>query len=327
MPVPYSNLIMRKLIIFVAFLSISANLYADTIIMRNKTRLKGLVVDEYKDRVTISSIDGEKDIFSKDIERIEYDTPEQNFMQLGRMHELKGWNEKASFYYKKAMELNPEYKDAREAYLASHAKLWREEEERAKKEIERHTRALEWWKNRNIKPSVGSIDKVDSLKKVLGISLLEKDGSFIVEDVLVDSNAERAGIAKGDFLVGVWGKLIRHSRKEDIVNELLGPPYSEIRALIEKEIHVPREAGTKNLYKKLGIVLGFEYEGLVVKDVLPGKTGDLAGFKKGDFIIAVDRNITRYLPLDNVIALINSAKDNDVIFTIRRNITLMRGGG
>jgi C-terminal processing protease CtpA/Prc len=60
--------------------------------------------------------------------------------------------------------------------------------------------------------------------------------------------------------------------------------------------------------------------------VFSGKKGEQAGFKKGDFVIAIDKNVTRYMPIDSVIALINNPKNNKIVFTIRRNINLKREG-
>ena len=73
----------KIVLIFLGLIFIPTVIYADTIIMKDRTRMKGLVVDEYVDRVSLSTIDGEKYVFRKDIDRIEYDTPEQNFMQMG----------------------------------------------------------------------------------------------------------------------------------------------------------------------------------------------------------------------------------------------------
>lgn len=301
-------------------------LYADTVIMKDRKKFKGLVVEEYIDRITLSTVDGEINIFRKNIERIEYDTPEQNFMQLGRAYDDKGWYDKAAFYYKKAMEINPDYKEAREAYLASHAKMWRQEEKRTKKELERRNMVMDWWKNRNKEDVSTSEDRALLLKKALGISLLEKDGVFTISEVVPFSSAASVGIQEGDILVGIWGKLIRYSKMEEVINELLGPRHSEIRVLIEKNINVTAGGIDKNLYKELGIVLAFEYEGLVIKDVVGGKKGEVAGFKKGDFVTAVDNNVTRYLPLDSIIALINSSKNRNIVFTIRRTVNLKREG-
>lgn len=300
-------------------------LYADTLIMKDRKEVKGLVVDEYIDRITLNTVDGEKNIFRKDIERIEYDTPEQNFMQLGRAYDDKGWHDKAAFYYKKAMEINPDYKEARDAYLASHAKVWRQEEKMTRKEVERQGMVMDWWRDRNKEAFSAVTDKALLLKDALGISLIEKDEIFTIDEVRPHSSADRAGVKKGDILVSIWGRRIRYSRMEDVVNELLGPKYSEVKVLVEKEISIPVDDDDKSLYKELGILLAFEYQGLVIKDVVSGKKGEVAGFKKGDLVVAIDKNVTRYLPFDSVIALINSSKNNkDIIFTVRRTINLRR---
>lgn len=319
---------MRYVIVLVILIFIvTASLFADTVIMKDGKKVKGLVVNEYADRITLSTVDGEKDILRKDIERIEYDTPEQNFMQLGRSYDAKGLHDKAAFYYKKAMEINPEYKEAREAYLASHARMWRQEERMAKKELERQTIAMDWQRNINTESSSQEKDKKLLLRDVLGISLVEKDGVFTIDEVRPYSSAAKAGIEEGDFLVGIWGRLISYSKLEDVVDELLGPRHSEVRLQIERKISIQIDDTDRELYKDLGISLGFEYEGLAVEDVVLGQKAESAGFKKGDIVIVIDKTITRYLPLNNVIALINSARSNkNVVFTIRRKVNLRRGG-
>lgn len=320
---------MRYLLIPIIYVFVATSaLYADIVIMKDKTSVKGLVVDEYSDRITLNTVDGEKVVFRKDIDRIEYDTPEQNFMQLGNAYESKEWYDKAAFYYKKAMELNPDYKEARESYLACHAKLWRQEERMTKKEIERRSMAMEWRRNRNTKEKPAPKDKTALLRDTLGMSLTEKEGIFTITDIKPYFSADKAGIREGDILAGIWGKLVRYKEIKDVIDELLGPKYSEVRVLIEKNIAIPIEASYEDLYKELGIILGFEYEGLIVKDVIPDKPGALYGLEKGDYILAIDKNIARYLPLDSVIAIVNSAKDNkEVVFNIRRSVNLRREGG
>ena len=314
-------------ILLITVFIFTTTLFADTVVINTGKKIKGLVVDEYSDRITLSTSDGEEDILRQDIERIEYDAPEQNFMQLGRSYDEKAWYDKAAFYYKKAMEVNPNYKEAREAYLASHSKMWRQEEKMTKKELERQNMVMDWWRNRNKESVSQAKDKELLLKKILGFSLSEKNGVFTIDEAVPYSSAAKAGLKKGDLLVGIWGKLIRYSNMKEVLEELLGPKYSEVKVLIEKDISLELEDNISQLYKDLEISLGFEYEGLVVKDVAAESKGASAGFKKGDYVIAIDKNITRYLPLDSIIALINSAKNNkDIVFTIRRKVNLRRGG-
>jgi len=316
---------MHKIIIFIALILTVTTLYADTVILKNRTKVKGLVVDEYVDRIALSTIGGEKHILRKDIDRIEYDTPEQNFMQLGRAYDEKGWYDKAAFYYKKAMDINPDYKEAMDAYVASHAKMWREEEKRTKKDIELHNMAIEWQTRKNKKIENVVKSKESLVKESIGISLVEHEGVFRINEVIPGSSAYKSGIRKDDFLIGIWGRLVRYNKLEDVLKELIGPKYSEVKILVGKDIPVPVGAGM-NMYKELGVSLSFEYEGLMVKDIISDKKGELAGLKKGDFVIAIDNNITRYLPMDSVIALINNPKDNKIVFTVRRNINLRREG-
>jgi C-terminal processing protease CtpA/Prc len=317
---------MRKIILLIILVFVSTVLYADTVTMKDKTKVKGLVVDEYIDRIGLSTAEGEKHILRKDIDMIEYDTPEQNFMQLGRAYDEKGWYDKAAFYYKKAMDINPDYKEARDAYVASHAKMWREEEKRTKKDIDTRNMAMEWQRTRKNKQTEVVVKSKESLaKEKVGISLIENAGVFRINEVMPGSSADKAGIKKGDFLIDIWGRLIRYSKLEDVLNELIGPRYSEVKILIGKEISISLETGT-DAYKELGIFLSFEYEGLIIKDIIPGKKGEVSGLEKGDFVIAIDKNATRYLPIDSVIALINNPKNNKLVFTIRRHINLRREG-
>lgn len=316
---------MRKIILIVTLIFISTTLYADTVIMKNRTKVKGLVVDEYVDRIALSTTDGEKYILRKDIENIEYDTPEQNFMQLGRAYDERGWYDKAAFYYKKAMEINPDYREAREAYVASHAKMWHEEEKRTKKDIELHNMAREWQAKRSKKTESVVKSKESMVRESIGIGLAENEGVFKISEVVPGSSASKAGIQKGDFLVGIWGRLVRYSKLEDVLAELTGPKYSEIKVLVGKDIDVPVEAGV-NMYKEMGISLSFEYEGLTIKDITSGKKGEIAGLKKGDLVIAIDKNITRYLPMDTIIALVNGPKNDKIVFTVRRSVNLKREG-
>lgn len=315
------------ILIICVFVAVST-LYADTVLMKDKARVKGLVVDEYSDRITLNTVDGERTIFRKDIDKIEYDTPEQNFMQLGKAYELKEWYDKAAFYYKKAMELNPDYKEARESYLACHAKIWRQEERMTKKELERRSMVMEWRRDRNVKEKPMPKDKMELLRNTLGMSLSEQDGIFTIVDIRPYYSADKAGIREGDTLAGIWGKLIRYRDTKDVIEELLGPKYSEVRVLIERDVVIPIETPSGNLYKDLGITLAFEYEGLMIKDAAADKPGSLYGLAKGDYVLAVDNNVARYLPFDSIISIINSSGNNkDVVFSIRRSVNLRREGG
>ena len=265
---------MRHILIIIIFLFFVTSIHADTINMKNGDRIKGLVVDEYVDRITMNTVDGEKDILREDIEDVEYDTPEQTFIQLGKSYDAKGWYDKASFYYKKAMEINPDHNEARELYLASYTKSWRQKERITKKEIKWRNMIIDWWKDKDKKTPLPQKDYSSLLKKSLGFSLSEKGGYFKIASLRPYSMAAKSGIKKGDLLVGIWGRLIRYSKMKEVAEELLGPKHSELKILVEKKIVIPKKLKTDNLYKELGISLSFEYEGLLIKDITPGEKGE-----------------------------------------------------
>lgn len=321
--------IIVSIIVFFIIAATLSSLYADTLIMKDRSEIKGLVVDEYVDRITLSTVDGEKVFFRKDIDMIEYDAPEQNFMQLGREYELRGAYDKAAFYYKKASTLNPDYKDARDAFLAIQAKVWKQESEITEKEIKRREMIKDWRRDRHEEVLSPAKDKKVLLKETLGILLEEKEADFIIEKVRLFSGAYKAGVKEGDVLVSIWGKRTTHRKIEEIMDELIGPKHSEVRISIAREIRAPMKdiRMYKNFYKGLGILLAFEHDGLRIQEVKHGKIGERLGFKKGDFLMTIDGESTRYFPLDEIIAHINSTKDNkNIIFNIERSINLRRGG-
>jgi len=319
-----------SIIVFFIVAATPISLYSDTLIMKDKSEIKGLVVDEYVDRITLSTVDGEKVFLRKDIDVIEYDAPEQNFMQLGREYELRGVYDKAAFYYKKASNLNPDYKNARDAFLAIQAKVWKQESEITEKEINRREMIKDWWKDRHKEIFSPAKDKKALLEKSLGISLAEKEASLIIEEVRLFSSAYKAGVREGDVLVSVWGKRTTHRKIEEVMDELIGPKHSEVRISVAKEIRVPIRSIRmhKSFYEGLGVLLAFEHDGLVIQEVKRGKMGERLGFKKGDLVMVIDDKSTRYLALDKIITYLSSAENNnkDIIFNIERSISLLRGG-
>ncbi len=309
---------MKEIILNLTILFICcSSCFPDTIHMKDGKEEKGLVVEEYIDRVVFSTADGEKEFFKKDIDSIEYDTPEQNLYQIGREYEKRGWYEKAAFYYRRALEINPEYKEARDAFLSSHAILWREEEARAKKELEHRRLVLDWRdKKGSTEPSLPiPQDKNEVLKKNLGIELLTDDGNFIAQKVIDGSSAYNAGIRVGDVLSAIWGRLIRYSTFEDVFNELNIPKFSEIRLTIERDVILEG--------REIGVSFKVRYDGLTITEIRPDSIAEKAGLKEGDIVTYIDKAPTRYMPLETAVELIKS-KTSPFTLRLKRDIMLRR---
>src|SRR4030042_5854565 len=100
--------IIAYLVFLLSFLGvISAS--ADTVYIKDGEEIKGIVVEEYTDRLVISTYEGEKTFFKKNIDRIIYDLTEQNLVMLGDKCMSREEFEKAYFYFDKAGRENPGY--------------------------------------------------------------------------------------------------------------------------------------------------------------------------------------------------------------------------
>ena len=59
--------------------------FPDTIRLKDGSELKGVIVEEFTDRVTLNTESGERQLLTSEIDNILYDTPEQNFIRLGNL--------------------------------------------------------------------------------------------------------------------------------------------------------------------------------------------------------------------------------------------------
>ena len=80
--------------------------FADTVYLENGEKMKGVIVEEYHDRVVISTYEGEKSILKKDVHTISYDLVEQNLVVLGDSYADRNKHGEAYFYYKKAVKIS-----------------------------------------------------------------------------------------------------------------------------------------------------------------------------------------------------------------------------
>ena len=88
--------------------------FSDTVILKNGTRKKGLILDEFDDRIVLSTVEGEKTIMRGEIRSAVYDNEEKALMQKAKNHTKRNQPIKAYYVYKKIVELNPDHKEARE---------------------------------------------------------------------------------------------------------------------------------------------------------------------------------------------------------------------
>lgn len=315
---------MKKTALFILFiaynLQLTANLYADTTHTKDGQEIKGIVVEDYKDRVTFSTADGEISVMKSDIHDLYYDSEEDNLIKLAQQAQERGDYQKSYAYYGMARRINPLSKIARDGIVFLQGYLYRKEEVR-KEEVVKRQQELELYGPMipTEKSEEGAFkENAVKLKESIGIILDMKDSLPEVATVLRNSPAFEAGIIKGDLLAAIWGRLTGYMPLREVVKMLLDKPVLEIKCTIERTVDVAAGGGD------IGASFSMEFDGLTVSAVKEGSTAFESGLMKDDLIVAINGRSTRYMPLKKALELIKKSKNSAVRFTFRRELTIWR---
>jgi len=303
-----------------------SNLLADTITLKNGKDLKGLVVERHADRIILSTEKGEIPILLKGIKNIRYDDPEQNFMKAGQAYESEGKLGEALAFYEKAVEVNPNFEDAKKAANGVRNRFWAQRTEGPRNEMETKQAIYDAWGQGKPMDQLihkETLEQAAALREGLGVSL-ERKGDWISFD-FVDPKKEAAlaGLRKNDRVVSMDGRSLRYLSEEVVRKDFLSPRVSNFTLEFERDCFVHKE---KNQIKlpDIGLKLKLEYQGLIIQSVKDGSPAADAGLKEGDLLTQVDGTATRYMPLKKVIQLIQNSREDRIVFTIRRPALLTR---
>ena len=297
--------------------------------MKDGKELKGLVVEKHFDRVILSTESGEVHVLLAEIGRIQYDDPEQNFLETGKSFEESGKLEEALAYYEKAAELNSEFEEAKVAAIGVRNRLWAKVTEGPREEMERQQVLYDRW-GQGSPPDFSEGREAafkknrQALKEGLGLSL-RKEGDWVEsEDVSSKKPASLAGLRKNDRLVSIDGRSLRYLGVDSVSGHLLEPRFANFTLELERDCFLSKEKGFSSL-KKLGLKLTLEYQGIVIEEVTPKSAAEEAGLKEQDLLTQVDGFSTRYMPLKKVVRLIEDFPgEGPVAFTVRRFTHLSR---
>ncbi|OGW84323.1 MAG: hypothetical protein A2987_05505 [Omnitrophica bacterium RIFCSPLOWO2_01_FULL_45_10] len=322
---------MRKIfILFSGFwFLVTGYCFSDTIERWDGRELKGIVVEDYKDRVVLSTPEGEIEVMKQDIRALRYDIEEENLVKLGDRAKERGEYALAYSYYDKALKINPDSKTAKDGAVFLQGYLFRINE--AKKEEDIRRRA-EFEQYQTIGPDTRSAEELQkeelqNLKSSLGITLRPSRAGVELEDVNRHSPAADAGLKGGDRIIAIWGKLTGYMELKEVVGLLLKQEPREIKMIIERDVDARLNkkrgilSGTREI---IGARMGMEFDGLTLTDVTGGGYADRAGLKEGDLIVSLDGRPTRYMPLKTALKLIKANKKDSVNFSIRREATIWR---
>ena len=303
---------------------LSKSIYADTIFFKNGEEKKGIVVEEYIDRIILSTTDGEKEISKVNIKDILYDRPVQNLIKLGDFHREKGNLTRSYTYYRKAYQLDPSYEPAITRYVEASSILLKQPQERLQERINKQRALLQTSRGiTKIKEGISAASEA-KLKEVLGIELISKDEKPYISKVFPKSPAYEYGIMVADCVMAVWNKLTKYMQLTDVCDIILNTSTGEVKLTIERDITFTKD--NSNEYSgegvaSLGMYLDITNKGLVISRIVENSLAGKCGLLGSDVISKIDDEPTRYMPLKEAINIIES-KDKEFSISISRDINL-----
>lgn len=319
------RIIYKQILFFIfLFLGASGMIFADTVVLKDGTRIKGLILDEFKDRLVISTVIGERELMKSTLKSAIYDSEEKALIHEGRNYFKKAQFIKAYYTYKKAAELNPDLKEAKERlyYLRSYLKtkmrcdiigdvvMNKEREEKLKEK-----------------------NSTQRAEDELGIVLYNNGGRYVSIEKITNDNLPGAGeeLKPYDRFQIVRGEMAAYMDVNEVADVLLVP--GEIRITIERTVfpEIAVVGGTlldkvnfARCKKSIGAVLEFKKDGLTVKAVNSEGPFAKAGIKDGDILHRINGRNTTYLFIQKVEQIIRESEGKKAEVVIKRDVTLWK---
>ncbi len=306
---------LRTLMIIVLALSCLSTAYADTVKLSDKKTIKGIVIENYADRILYSTIDGEIEILKSNIERIEYDEPFDNLIGLGDSAFERGYYKSALKYYLMAQEIAPTIKSLNDKIYHTETIIYKTPEIKKRSHLALKNEVISYPNSKS--PTSENLSPYDMLRKELGISVASKpDGMLYIKGLIKDSPFKKGGILKNDRIVSVWSKLCKYLTLKELYNLLADPHESIITLMIERRITLKDEL-------PFGAKLRMDWEGAIVESVTKTGAAAKAGIKKNDMIVGIADKRIRYTPLNTALGWIDKRTPKTSI-DIQRKLTIFK---
>lgn len=323
----YKSVILVLLFVVYAF-GCAVSLSADTITTNDRKEVKGIIVEDYKDRVVFSTVDGEMVVMKSDIRELSFDSEEDNLVKLAEQASERRDYSRAMGYYEMALKVNPDSAIVKQGMAYLRGNVFRKEESLKTASIKRQ-QDMELYGPQGpaIQKSDGIDDMAKTLEKTTGIKVSIENSIPIIDGIKPDSPAYEAGLRRGDVLISVWSKLTGYLSLKEILDLLVNKSAIEIRCVIERVADVvinPDKtmiSGTEGL---IGASFIMEMDGLTVSAVKESGSAYSAGLQNSDLVMAIDGKQTRYMPLKKAIELIKRSDEGNVKLTIRRKAIIWR---
>ncbi|MBI3318012.1 MAG: hypothetical protein HYZ90_02545 [Candidatus Omnitrophica bacterium] len=274
--------------------------FADTVYLKSGESLKGLVVEEHRDRIVLSTEAGEQTFFRRDLDDVFYDDPERNYLYLGEQA-LEAENFSAARgFFRKALQIYPEFQEADDA-------LKRLEDLQRKRSVS--------WKA--ARPEADLEGQWGLLLSAYTPSSGPSRPWPRVEKAKPGSLAERLRLLPGDELISFWGDSLAFFSPSEAAEVLLGPTKTPVKLTIQRRVLLaPNPTGRD----WPGLELEMSRMGLTVSKVEPKQPAASSGLLAGDRIVQLGEISTRYLPLPEARKVFQDSKTQGILMTVHRDL-------
>jgi C-terminal processing protease CtpA/Prc len=303
-----------------------AGAQADEIHLKSGGRVKGLVLENYEDRLLVSTVEGEQVFLKQDIANVDYDDPAYAVLNLAREKEAAGKMPQALAYYEKAYELNENLAEAKQAALGIRSKLWANMSAKPVSSVAKQ-QDIEDAYRANISLEEQASKNIDEEAELLGERLgvrLEKAGDWvIVGHARLGSSGHKYGMRAKDRLVGVDGKSLRYLSVDAVGRELLEPRNANAVLDMERDLVFNRDSKHRKL-KHFGFSVKQKYEGLTISQVKRSTPADDMKLEPGGLITRIDDEPTRYMSTRDAIRRMEKSDEPYLEITVQTRIQFVR---
>jgi len=316
----------NKSLPFVLFLSLLgiSSARADTVYLKNKQEVRGVIVEEFADRYVVKTLEGEKPIMKAQAAAVKYDDPELSYYQLGRDLQRVGRLHEALTAYQKAVELRPSFRAAEEAVFSVQRTLDRQDEPQLMAEVHQKQAVLEQAGKPLSGQFVAQLSQgpavFDVFEKRFGVFFRLQGDWVVVSGVQPKSAAAFADLRAGDRVVAVSGEPLGHLKAAEAAQRLEAHG-NELQLSIEREVTLERpRVGRADRW---GLQTDLGYDGLRISRVDSG--GPAQGrCQVGDFVVALNHQPTRYMAMTE--AERRMSEGDSMILVVQRQVFIREQG-
>lgn len=294
---------------------------ADTLLLKSGEKVKGLILNEYKDRIVISTAGGERYYMKSAVKGAFYDDEYRELLQRARNEVKRKQYVKAYYTYRDVLKIETANQEAKEREVFLYKFLYSEPNRDIERAIEK--------RNDEEGSNEKSVDVIDKAQKKIGFMLMQGDkyvklGPHVPRGGVVANNG---GPRQGDEIIAVWGEMAAYMDVIDVAEIIAGPYESTV--LLQRKIKVnagKSKSGIPGFFDGVRDVIGADIviteRGLVVRDLSENGPFKRASIRQEDIVFAVNGREVSYMPIADVRKLIKNEQGKEMEFTIHRTINL-----